>query len=105
MNEPRRMPPPPRPVTTMALVWFAAFFFLYGLLLVAPTLLRATATLPPGPEAQEAVRLAVRDAIRPKLPIAFGAALVTTALGLRARLLPGARPPRSDAALSRPRGV
>jgi hypothetical protein len=78
----------------MALVWFAAFFLFYGLLLVTPTLLRASATLEPGPAQQEAVRLAVRDAVRPKLPIALGAALVTTAIGLRARLLPGARIPR-----------
>ncbi|HVP27847.1 MAG TPA: hypothetical protein VMW35_01625 [Myxococcota bacterium] len=92
MDSPRRSsPPPPRPLATLGLAYVAAFFLLYMLLLLSPTLWTVARLDAPGPEKQELARVAARDAARPRLPIAFVAALATTALGIRAGVLPGFR--------------
>lgn len=88
---PSRRAQPPRLTFTVSMVWFAAFFVLWSLALVGPTLLRVSREVPAGPELRAAAREEVRAAVRPRLPIAFGGALVTTALLLRAGALPGAR--------------
>lgn len=80
-----------RPVAALGLLYFAAFFFVFGLLLVVPELAEVLETMPPGPEQQVAAREAVHEAIRPRLPFALGLALLATAAGARFKLLPGFR--------------
>lgn len=78
-------------MAVLGLLYFAAFFFAFGLLLVAPELGSVMQSIPPGPEQQVAAQQAVHLAIRPRLPFALVLALVTTAAGARFRLLPGFR--------------
>jgi ABC-type sulfate transport system permease component len=93
---PRRAARPPasfRPNFTLALLYLAALFFAFALVLTVPPLVAAFRELPEGP-AQGDLELASRiaqDAIRGKLWLAFAAAVIVTALGLRAGLLPGLR--------------
>lgn len=79
----------------MGLLYLAGFFLLYCLCFAAPTLQEILRTTPPGPEQERIAQEAVRLAIRPKLPIALLAALITTALGTYSGVLPGTK--RSDA--------
>ena len=98
MSEPRRSQPPTfQPRFTLSLLYLFGFFLLYCLLLVAPELYEALQNVPTSPEQEEAARKAleetVRQAIRPRLFFALGAALVTTGVAARAGWLPGMRPP------------
>jgi len=92
--EPRRRPEPFRPVATLGLVYFAAIFIVIMLVLISPTLWEVARVAAPAEEKRRLIEIAARDAARPKLPIAFIAALGATALALRAGVLPGFRPPR-----------
>ncbi len=73
-------------------VYLGAFFLGYCLLLIAPELIEVARTVAPGPEQQEQARRVADATIRPRLPIALAAALVTTALLAYAKRLPGMRP-------------
>ena len=97
------MPPPPpppyyrrkggtfEPRFTLSILYLFGFFFVYCLLLVSPTLLEVLATVPTGPEQEEAARGAAQEAIRPRLWIAVVASALTTVLGVHYRVLPGLR--------------
>ena len=82
-----------QPRITVGLFYIVAFFFLYCMALVAPELWAITE--PASPEQEEALKKAaeevVRLALRPRLPIALAAAVVTTGLGAKMGLLPGMR--------------
>jgi len=80
-----------RPRITLMLVYVAAFFFCYCLALVAPGLIEIWQELPQAPGAadlERAEQTAMRIA-RPRLGLALAAAVVTTAAGGSAGLLPG----------------
>ncbi|MDH3211761.1 MAG: hypothetical protein OEM05_04670 [Myxococcales bacterium] len=79
-----------QPRFTLGLLYLVAFFVLYCLLIAAPALIEVANDVPPGPEQQEAAARAAKEAVQSRLWMAGLAALVTTALGIRARVLPGA---------------
>jgi hypothetical protein len=83
--------PLPKPRFTIGLLYLFGFFFLYCFALVTPALWEVLRTLPPGPEQQSAAAQAAQQAVQPRLPIALAAAILTTAIGIWKRLLPGAR--------------
>ena len=89
---------PPRatfqPRFTVGLLYVVAFFLLYCLLLAAPALIEVTRGMPPGPEQQEAAARAAKEAVQSRLWMAGVAALLTTAIGIRAGVLPGTRASR-----------
>jgi len=93
----RSRPPAFQPRFTLSLLYLFGFFLLYCLVFVAPELYDALQNVPTSPEQEEAARKilqeAIRQAIRPRLPYALAAALVTTVLAARAGWLPGMRPP------------
>ncbi len=80
-----------RPVAVLSLLYFVAFFFLFGLLLVAPELSKVLETTPPGPEQQVAAQEAVHEIFRPRLPIALALALLAAGAGAYFKVLPGLR--------------
>jgi len=82
-----------QPRFTLGILYLFGFFFLYCLLLVAPSLLEVLDTVPTGPEQQEAAERVAREVIRPRLWLAVVLAASTTVLGSHFRLLPGMRPP------------
>ncbi len=88
---PRRAPPRAhfQPRFTLALIYLGAFFLGYCLLLIAPELIEVGRTTAPGPEQEEQARRVAYQAIRPRLPIALAAAVVTVALLTYAKRLPG----------------
>jgi hypothetical protein len=90
---PRRAPPF-RPRFTLTLLYLAGFFLLYGLLLAAPDLApllgEQARSLPPE-ELQRRAQAVTQETLRGKVPIAFGAALVTVAIAAWRRVLPGMR--------------
>ena len=73
------------------MLYLLVCFFAFGLLLVAPELLEILREVPPGPEQQKLAEEAVREAIRPRLPVAGALALLTTVLGSYYKVLPGLR--------------
>jgi hypothetical protein len=75
-------------------LYFFAFFFGFCFVLVAPELWRVLEGVPPGPEQEAAARAAARTALPPRLGTALGLAVLTTGVGIWARLLPGLRPRR-----------
>lgn len=81
-----------QPRITLALVYFALFFFAFCLLFALPALFEIARSVAPGPEQQEAALEATRALIRPKLPVAVALALVATGLGIYTGRLPGTRP-------------
>ena len=81
-----------QPRFALTLVYLGAFFLGYCLLLIAPELIEVARTVAPGPEQQEQARRVAYATVRPRLPIALAAALVTTALLAYAKRLPGMRP-------------
>jgi ABC-type sulfate transport system permease component len=94
MPEPHlRRPPTFQPRFTLSLLYLFGFFLLYCLLFVAPELYEVLRNVPTGPEQEQAAREAARQAVRPRLPYALAAALVTTVVAVRAGWLPGMRPP------------
>jgi hypothetical protein len=93
-REPRttlRAAPKYRPVALLGLLYFALMFFVFGLLLVAPELIRVFGETAPGPEQQAAAEKAVHEVFRPRLPIALVLSLAGTAAGAHFKLLPGFR--------------
>jgi hypothetical protein len=81
-----------RPVAILGLLYFAAFFFLFGLLLVVPEMARVLEDTPGSPEEQEAAAKASVHAIfRPRMPFAIFFALLGTGAGAHFKLLPGFR--------------
>jgi len=87
----RRRAPPFRPLFTLTIAYFAGFFLLFCLLIVAPTLVRVAREGEPSEEMQARAQSAAHDAIQGKLPLAFLGALVATGIGVYARALPGLR--------------
>jgi TctA family transporter len=89
---------PPRatfqPRFTLGLLYLVAFFVVYCLLLAAPALIDVANSMPPGPDQQEAAARAAQEALQSRLWIAGVAALVTTAIGIRAGVLPGTAGPK-----------
>ena len=90
--------PPPRRATTRArfqprftlgLIYLGAFFMGYCLLMIAPDLIEVARSTAPGPEQEEQARRVAYEAIRPRLPIALAAAVVTVVLLTYAKRLPG----------------
>jgi hypothetical protein len=81
-----------RPRFTVSLLYLFGFFFLYCLLLVAPSLWEVFRTVPPGPEQQAAAQQVAHEVIRPRLWIAVALSAVTTVLGAHYRILPGIAP-------------
>lgn len=79
------------PRFTLALLYFFGFFFVFCFALVAPELWRVLDSMPPGPEQEAAAQEAARTALQPRLGIALALALVTTGVGIWARVLPGYR--------------
>ena len=93
MSEPRRSRPPTfQPRFTLSLLYLFGFFLLYGLLFVAPELYEVMQNVPTGPEQEQAAQEVTRQAIRPRLPYALAAAVITTVVATRAGWLPGMRP-------------
>jgi len=90
-NGASRPPRAPRPRFTLGVLYLFAFFALYCVALVTPALWNLAWTLPPGPAQQEIAMDVAQETIRPWLPLAFVAALLTTAVGMRKGLLPGTR--------------
>ena len=84
-------PPTFQPRFTLGIVYLFGFFVLYCLIAVAPDLYQVMGSVPPGPELEEAAREVTRRVIRPRLPVALGAALLTTFFAGRAGWLPGMR--------------
>ena len=82
-----------QPRFTLTILYFAAFLLLYCAALAAPALLEVMRNAPPEPEQHAAGYEAVRTALAGRVPLAAGAALVTLAIGIYARLLPGLRRP------------
>jgi hypothetical protein len=86
-------PLPFRPRFTLMLVYLAAFFLIYALLLVAPELASVASdagSLPPE-ELQARAHEAAQQAMRGKAVIALVLALATVGLGTWRRFLPGMR--------------
>ena len=81
-----------RPRFTLLMLYLFAFFFLFCMILVMPALFEVLRTLPPGPEQEEAARIAARDAASGKLGMAFLLAITVTGVGLYKRWLPGTQP-------------
>jgi fructose-specific phosphotransferase system IIC component len=77
--------------STLTLLYLFAFVVLYCLAIAAPAMLDILRSLPPGPEQEAAAREAVRSAVGPRLLAAVVAAVITTAVAARARILPGLR--------------
>ena len=77
--------------STLTLLYLFAFVVLYCLAIAAPAMLDVLRSMPPGPEQEAAAREAVRSAVGPRLLLAVVAAVFTTGLGTRARILPGLR--------------
>ena len=96
--------PPPRtpsatfqPHFTLSLLYLAFFFFAYSLLLVAPEL--AGVVRPASPEDEEVMKqaaaAATHDVVASRLAWALLLAFATLYLGVRQRLLPGMRRPKT----------
>jgi hypothetical protein len=78
-----------RPRFTLGMFYLFAFFFLFCMILVGPALWEVLQSMPPGPEQEEAARVAAREAARGKLGIAFGLATLATGVGMYKGWLPG----------------
>jgi hypothetical protein len=95
---PSRSPRPVfRPRFTLSILYLVFFFFVFGLIFALPDLLEGARELGPGPDELtpqelEKARDTAREALRGgRLLAALGLAVVATALGSYARLLPGLR--------------
>lgn len=80
-----------RPTALLSLLYFAAFFIVFGLLLVLPELNQVLATTPPGPDQQKAAEELVHAVFRPRMPFAMVLAIAATAAGIWFKALPGLR--------------
>jgi hypothetical protein len=74
---------------SITLLYLALFFFVFALALVLPALLPLLQSAAPGPELQELARETARTALRPRIGIAFGLAVLATTVGVWLRVLPG----------------
>ncbi len=96
----RRRAPAFEPRFTLGLLYLLGFFWLYCLLWVTPPLLELLGSLPPGaeqdPRSLEAAGALARRSLEGWWLLALAAALATTALLSRLRLLPGTGPRRQD---------
>jgi hypothetical protein len=90
----RKVGPTFQPRFTLGLVYLFGFFFLYCMILIAPSLIAVLQEVPAGPEQQQAAEEVAREVIRPRLWIAFGLSAITTVAGAHYRLLPGFREAR-----------
>ena len=86
---PRSSHPRFRPMAMLGILYVVFFFFAIGMLLIVPELLEVLRSVPPGPDQQAAAERAARDAMAPRLPVAFVLALVVTAGGAYLGILPG----------------
>jgi hypothetical protein len=91
-QSPRTHRPSFRPRALVGLLYFAALFLVFAMILILPELLPVLDALPPGPEQEALAEEVARNAARPRLPYAFLLALLTIALGAYYRVLPGLRP-------------
>ena len=89
---PRAHRPSFRPRALVGLLYFAALFFVFAMILILPELLPLLDAMPPGPDQEALAAEVARDAVRPRLPYAFLLAMMATALGAYYRVLPGLRP-------------
>jgi hypothetical protein len=81
-----------QPVFTVLILYFAAFFIGFALLLILPEMLDAAARLPPGADPEvEGARVA-QAAAASHLLEAFLLATVTLVIGAYYQVLPGIRP-------------
>jgi len=80
-----------QPRFALGILYLFGFFFVYCLLLVAPSLVEVLQTVPTGPEQQEAAQQIAHDVARPRLWIAVVLSALTTILGAHYRILPGLR--------------
>jgi hypothetical protein len=89
---PRSRVPAFQPRFTLMLLYLALFFFGFAFLLILPELLDVLASQPPGPEQEEAAKLAARKALEGRLVPVFLMALAAAGAGAYYRILPGMRP-------------
>jgi hypothetical protein len=87
----RKVGPTFQPRFTLGLVYLFGFFFLYCLILIAPSLIEILETVPTGPEQQQAAEEIAREVIQPRLWIAVTLSTITTVAGAHYHLLPGFR--------------
>jgi hypothetical protein len=87
----RKVGPTFQPRFTLGLIYLFGFFFLYCMILIAPSLIAILETVPTGPEQQQAAEAVAREVIRPRLWIALGLSAITTVAGAHYHLLPGFR--------------
>jgi hypothetical protein len=80
-----------QPRFTLSILYLFGFFFLYCLLLVAPSLFSLLQAMPPGPEQQAAAEELAREVVAPRLWLAAVLSAVTTVVGAHYRVLPGMR--------------
>jgi hypothetical protein len=90
----RKVGPTFQPRFTLGLVYLFGFFFLYCLILIAPSLIEILETVPTGPEQQQAAEEIAREVIQPRLWIAVVLSTITTVAGAHYHLLPGFREAR-----------
>lgn len=88
---PHRRPAPFRPTISLSLAYLGAFFLAFAFALTLPALWPLLGSTAPGPELQERARQVARDALRPRLGLAFGLAALATLAGSWLRVLPGMR--------------
>jgi len=87
----RKVGPTFQPRFTLGLLYLFGFFFLYCMIMIAPSLIEVLESVPTGPEQQQAAEAIARDAVRSRLWIAFGLSAITTVVGAHYRVLPGFR--------------
>lgn len=88
-SSPRRNAAPFRPAISLSLVYLAAFFLVFAFALALPALWPLLGSAAPGPELQEHARRTAREALRPRMGLAFGLAVLATLAGTWLRVLPG----------------
>ena len=82
-----------RPRFALGMIYVMAFFALYCVALITPQLWHVLQTVPTGPEQERVAQELAKRAIQPRLLLALGLAIGTTAIGMAKGWLPGTRPP------------
>jgi hypothetical protein len=91
-QSPPRRATPFRPRFLLLLLYLAASFMIFALILVLPEMLHVLRTVPAGPEQQERARDLVHAAAAgTRIRIAFAAAVALVGLGAWTGTLPGLR--------------
>jgi hypothetical protein len=90
-QSPPRRAPPFRPRFLLLLLYLAASFMLFSMILVLPEMLHVLRTVPTGPEQQERARELVYAVAGTRIRIAFAAAVAVVGLGAWTGSLPGLR--------------